>query len=84
MSLLAVAGSVARRGGDYRRGASIEAGRHALKSSSIHAVFFLLRGEGGNVDRQSRVWLAGVLPFLDCYIYIIAQGKRVVKNFFYQ
>ena len=53
-------------------------GRHAL-NLIFHCVFFLLRGEGGNVDRLCRVWLIS-----DCYVTIIAQGNAVVKNFFHQ
>ena len=83
-SLLAVICSEARHVVAYLAGgASIEAGKHAL-NLIVHIVFFLRRVEGGNVDRQSRVGLAGVLPFFDCYIYIIAQRNEVVKNFLFQ
>ena len=68
---------------DVLGGASIDAGRHALKLI-FHCVFFLRGVKGGNVDRLSRVWLAGVLPFSDCYVSIIAQGNEVVKNFLFQ
>ena len=60
-------------------GASIEAGKHALKLIS-QCVFSCKGLERGNVNRLCRDWFLFVFD----YVPIIAKRNAFVKNFFHQ